>query len=297
MLLQADHLSVAQMSVGRKVKKDFPNWDSEDRKTFENSGQGRIQAHMLISLLTRINVGLAACGLQCLVCTPSVMLVPLQVVVDDYELAPSTKQELRRDFRRRTLDWLTKQRTDFQDHRPWLAFRRLLAEHDRHIRSGLQPAVIFMAAVKDWVQCCKSNMHHIQYACPHMSEFFDIMTADGEWPQEHLLQHWLTPLDDLVVDGHENVLTSNTSFSKHWNPGVEFDPANQQAHMVQTNPAGQHIFVAEEGDGELAVQTATWMEHLPVQVCHTKHMTGPLQFPHVDGASTCAAICSSACSF
>ena len=54
--LQLKIVNSAQVDI-EGAKLDFPNWGNSSM-TFEDSEKGRLQAHMLISLLTRINVGL-----------------------------------------------------------------------------------------------------------------------------------------------------------------------------------------------------------------------------------------------
>ena len=170
---------------------------------------------MLVSLLTRLDVGLAACGLCDFHAVKRMLFVLLQTHFPDprYQLTASEKRNMRAIFRSRVWNWLEEQCKDFQNCRPWLAFKRLLSEHDRHTCADLPETIWFTTAVNDWIQFCNGNLPLVREACPHMEEFFQCVTPpDGNWTQADLPDRSLIPLSHVAG----NILSLNAVFHEHW---------------------------------------------------------------------------------
>lgn len=48
-----------------KHQLNFANWNVKEKKAFQNNAQGRLQTHMLVSLLTKIEVSQAVHATAC----------------------------------------------------------------------------------------------------------------------------------------------------------------------------------------------------------------------------------------
>lgn len=136
---------------------------------------------------------------------------------------------------RKTEDWLAAQRSNFEDHRPWLAYKRVLIklESDRHCSH-------LTTAVKEWMDECVTHEHHVDEVCVHYKPL--IGSVRGAWNQEHLLDYrHLRTLTQPLMD---ECLTQHWDAAVPWSAGLleESSSNHPSRRSSQTgNASGTHV--------------------------------------------------------
>ena len=135
------------------------------------------------------------------------------------------KRALRTVFRKRTYQWITHQCKDYKDPRPWLAYQRLLSQHDKEACADVPANSRLTAIVKHWVHACKDNIHHVQEACEPMVQFIENVL--GEWSQAAFADKWLIPWESHLLKAD---LTTN------WDVKTDFSEADDVPAHVEAIP-------------------------------------------------------------
>lgn len=140
-------------------------------------------------------------------------------------LTARQKTALRTAFLKRTYQWLTHQRKNFKDPRPWLAYQRLLSQHDKESCADVPVNLRLIAVVKHWVHACKDNIHHVQEACEPMVQFIENVL--GEWSQAAFADKWLTPWESHLL---------KADFTTNWDVKTDFSEADSVPAHVEAIP-------------------------------------------------------------